>query len=457
MFKNAPFSLKLMLTLGLTVLVAAGAVAVLARLSAEQQFAAYVSPGLNQREAALLPTLVAYYGEHGEWDDVSEILGEDDEDHGWGAGQRGWGASAGAGAALTLADPGGEVEFDSSGLYPSHNVSASILKQAQPIEYQGRTVGYLLTGRGPRELAFTQNLTASIVGAGVLAGLVALLLGLLLTRAVVRPLRVVRDAAQRLGAGDLSSRVPVTSGDEIGDLARQFNEMAATLEGDEALRRKLMADVAHELRTPLAVLRAQVEALQDGVFEPTPENLTPLLQQTTLLGRLVDDLRDLALAESGQLHLERDEVDLGALLRRVVGAFQAQAGEKGVALTVETPAGPLTVCADAQRLEQILGNLLSNALRHTPSGGAVTVRGWPEGTGASFSVEDTGSGIAPQDLPHLFERFYRTDPARARADGGTGLGLSIAKQLVEAHGGTITVRSEVDRGSTFIVQLPGQA
>lgn len=281
-----------------------------------------------------------------------------------------------------------------------------------------------------------------------------MLLGLALTRSLVKPLRMVRDAARRIGAGELTYRVPITSRDEIGDLARQFNEMAEALERDERLRRQMMADIAHELRTPLSVIRGQVEALQDGVFELSPENLKPIHDQTLLLGRLVEDLRDLALAEAGRLPLERTEVSLERLIRRIVEAFQPRAQEKGLALSVELPEALPPVQADAQRLEQVLENLLSNALRYTPAGGTVNVRAWEEPQWVVFTVEDTGTGIAAEDLPHIFERFYRADKARSRADGGTGLGLSIAKQLVEAHGGRISAESAPGKGTRFTVRLP---
>jgi signal transduction histidine kinase len=282
---------------------------------------------------------------------------------------------------------------------------------------------------------------------------VALLLGVLLIRTLSKPLRDVRAATRRLAAGDLSYRVPITTHDELGDVARQFNEMAAALERDEQLRQRLMADIAHELRTPLTVIRAQVEALGDGVFPLTPENIAPIHDQTIVLGRLVDDLRVLALAEAGRMPLERGEVDLAALARRAVESFAPQAQDKGLRLAYEGEAALPPISADAQRLAQVLGNLLSNAIRHTPPDGSVTVHAWADAQGTHMAVRDTGCGIAPEDLPHLFERFYRADRARSRADGGTGLGLAIAKQLVEAHGGKIAVESTVGVGTTFTITL----
>jgi len=332
-------------------------------------------------------------------------------------------------------------------------LTARQLRATRALTADGDTVGYLLTGAGPAEETFLVNTSAALAWAGGLATLVALLLGVLLIRTLSRPLRDVSVGAQRLAAGDLAYRVPVAAHDEVGEVAQQFNEMAAALERDEQLRQRLMADISHELRTPLTVIRAQTEALADGVIALTTENLDPILDQTAVLSHLVEDLRDLALAEAGRLPLELDDVDLGALTQRACDAFRAQAQALGVALTCDVPASGPDVRADAQRLSQVLGNLLSNALRHTPAGGAVTVRAWDDGRAARVSVRDTGEGIAPEDLPHLFERFYRTDPARARADGGTGLGLAIARHWVQAHGGTIAVESQVGTGATFTVTL----
>jgi signal transduction histidine kinase len=254
----------------------------------------------------------------------------------------------------------------------------------------------------------------------------------------------------------------VTTRDEIGELGNAFNGMAASLEKAERLRREMTADIAHELRNPIAVLQGNLEAVVDGVLPPTADNLEPLLDQTHLLARLVDDLRTLALAEAGQLGLERAPTDPAALAQSVVAQFQPQAEAKGVALRLQTQAALPRVMLDPQRISQVLGNLLSNALRHTPEGGSVVCRvtGDAEaGAGrepavVTFSVRDTGSGIPAEALPRIFERFYRADGGRSRADGGTGLGLTIARQLVEAHGGKIWAKSEPGQGTEVGFWLP---
>jgi len=451
--KNAPLVIKLLLALALTVLIAVGGVALLVNRSVGQHLADYVSFATRPRMMSLAPDLAAYYTAHDGWDSVEQLLTEDVMMPGMGRG-RGMNGFGGQQTNLVLADEQGTVVADTSRRYVGERLSASILRRSEAITVNGQTVGYLVAANGPLEQEFKDAIDRSLLWAGLGAGLVALLLGLLLTRTVVQPLRVVRDAARRIGAGELTYRVPVDSRDEVGDLAQRFNEMAAALDYDEQLRRNMMADIAHELRTPLTVIRGQVEALQDGVFDLTQDNLQPIHDQTVLLGRLVEDLRDLALAEAGRLPLELDQVDLARVTQTVVGGFHSQAQEKGVKLSAQVDEPMPPVRGDSQRLAQVLTNLLSNALRYAPVGGRVAVRVWADDAGAHVAVQDDGPGIPAEELPYLFERFYRANKARSRNDGGTGLGLSIARKLVEAHGGRIGVESTPGQGATFTVSLP---
>jgi signal transduction histidine kinase len=247
--------------------------------------------------------------------------------------------------------------------------------------------------------------------------------------------------------------------DELAQLGQSFNQMAESLQNAEGSRRALTADIAHELRTPLAVQRAHLEALQDGVYPLTAENLDPVLAQNQLLTRLVDDLRTLALAESGQLSLIRAPVDFAALAQRVVERFQPQAEARQIKLQMVAeglPSGRSALLEiDSARMEQILGNLLANALRYTPEGGEVQVHLEWSPKAARISVCDNGPGIPSEALPHIFERFYRADKSRTRSEGGTGLGLAIARQLAEAHGGTLTAENMPEGGAKFILTLRG--
>jgi two-component system, OmpR family, sensor histidine kinase BaeS len=292
-----------------------------------------------------------------------------------------------------------------------------------------------------------------ILAAAALIAALAVAGSLLVSRRVVRPIRALTGASYRLGKGDLSERVPVVGRDELAALAQSFNRMADSLQRGEERQRRLVADVAHELRTPLANLRGYLEALKDGVISPGPEVFTSLHEEAVLQQRIVDDLQDLALAEAGTLVYHRSQVDLAELLEVCRTAHQAVAEAAGVRLAVSGDE-PGYVHADPDRLRQVLGNLVGNALRATPSGGSITLAARQEGGYAVITVTDTGTGIQREHLPHVFDRFWRADAARDRASGGSGLGLAIARQLVTDHGGTIQVESEHGAGTTFTIRLP---
>jgi two-component system OmpR family sensor kinase/two-component system sensor histidine kinase BaeS len=268
-------------------------------------------------------------------------------------------------------------------------------------------------------------------------------------------------AADALAEGDLAARAPVEGSGEFRDFARSFNRMAEALETANRHRRELLADVAHELRTPLTIIQGNLEGLRDGVYEATPEHLDLVLDETQKFGRLVDDLRLLTLAEAGQLPLDAQALDVPQLLADVRDAFDCQANEAGITLALETAEKLPPLYADPQRLGQVLGNLVNNALRHTPPGGEIILGaaavspGAAAPTGILLWVADNGEGITPEDLPRVFDRFWRGDPARSHEQGaGSGLGLAIAKGLVEAHGGRIWAESQVGEGTTVSCLFP---
>ncbi len=297
----------------------------------------------------------------------------------------------------------------------------------------------------------------SLVGVAILLALALRLVGGLVIRRVTSPLSDTMKAADALAGGDLTARVPVRGGHEFRHLADSFNRMAGALETADRQRRDLLADVAHELRTPLTVVQGNLEGLRDGVYQPTPEHLDLILDETLKLGRLVDDLRLLTLAEAGQLSLDLQALDVSQLLVDLRDAFACQADEAGVDLMVDAIGSLPPLPADPQRLGQVLGNLIGNALRHTPRGGRVTLGATlaPEGDAVRLWVADTGEGIAAEDLPRIFDRFWRGDPARSHEAGaGSGLGLAIARSLVEAHGGRIWADSQLGQGATISCLLP---
>ena len=301
---------------------------------------------------------------------------------------------------------------------------------------------------------------SSSFGILLAALLVVVLLGLGLLFVVVRSMRRftlnfgdLLDASERISAGDYSARVEERSPEELRSLGRAFNRMASRLQTEDEQRRSLLADVTHELRTPLAVIQGNVEGILDGVYPPDEAHLRTILEETQLLSRLVDDLRTLSLAQSGTLQLRKEPGDLAALLAEVVAASQAQAAARGVSLTMDLPQGLPAVEYDPQRMREVFSNLIDNALRYTPPGGSIAVRcrldSRPDGSWLVSEIQDSGSGMPPEMLEHIFDRYYK-----AQDSGGMGLGLAIARSLVEAHGGRIAAESQPGRGTRLQVSLP---
>jgi signal transduction histidine kinase len=289
---------------------------------------------------------------------------------------------------------------------------------------------------------------------GLVAVAIAVALAFLLSRRTLVPVKALTSAAERLGRGDFSQRVQIKDRGELGELARTFNSMAGDLERAENLRQNMVADVAHELRTPLSNIQGYLEALRDGVMKPDKETIRSLYEEALLLSRLVDDLQELSLAEAGELKLVRRAEDIGELIRQAVAAVEAQQKAKELSLSVDLPEKLPPVDIDSRRIGEVLRNLLENAVAHTGKGDTIKVTARPLDKLVEVSVTDTGEGIPAKELPNIFERFYRVDKSRTRATGGSGLGLTIARRLVEAHGGQIEVQSEPGKGSRFAFTVP---
>jgi signal transduction histidine kinase len=284
--------------------------------------------------------------------------------------------------------------------------------------------------------------------------LALLLVAMLVGRAVrqmAAPIGDVMEAADRVAGGDYGARVQARGPGEVRGLARSFNQMAERLEATEAQRRSLLADVAHELRTPLSVIRGNVEGMLDGLYPADEAHLGPVLEETAVMSRLLDDLQTLSTAEAGVLRLHRERVEPASLVQEAVAAFRPRADAAGVTLDWRAAPGVPELDVDPVRIAQVLANLLSNAVRHTPRGGSVVVAVEPSAAGAAFAVSDTGPGIDARDLPHVFDRFVKSLDS-----GGAGLGLAIAKSLVETHGGEITADSEPGQGTTMRFVLPAR-
>lgn len=300
----------------------------------------------------------------------------------------------------------------------------------------------------------SESMNRFLVLGGLLAIGLALVLTFVLSRRVSSPIQALALTAGQLGRGDLSQRVQVREKGEIGALAQAFNSMATNLEHAEQLRRNLVADVAHELRTPLSNIQGYLEAIRDRVMKPNAATIRALSEEAALLSRLVEELQELSLAEAGELKLVYQAEDIAMLVKQTATPWEPQATAKEISLSLDLPDRLPSVNIDWQRISQVLHNLLENAVAHTGRGGKITISAVRKGDWVEIGVADTGEGIPAEDLPNVFERFYRVDKSRARATGGSGLGLTIAKRLVEAHGGRIEAQSKLGKGSRFSFTLP---
>jgi len=454
------YSLQFRLIVGfaLVLAVALGSVSVYAGYAARQEVDSLRIDTDRARAFRLEETVSDFYSTNKGWAGLQSVIER---------------AGFLSGREVLVLDEVGDVVADSRGNRGHRNRADLPKHRFSPIMFGDRRVGevaigsedasqrrggFELLGRpGPEDAVdrflepplsrFAQAIHQSLLWAGLIAGAGGILLVSLVSRRTLTSVRELKSAALQLGLGDLSQRVPARGRDEIGQLGRTFNSMADGLESAERQRRHMVADVAHELRTPLSNIQGYVEAVRDGLLEPDSATLGTIHQQVVYLSGLVEDLRLLAETEAADFRLNRKPASLEEAIRRSVEAFRPRADAEGVDLVAGIEGELPLVNIDRTRIEQVVGNLLENAIRHTPSGGRVTI---------SAKVEDaaTVAVTVADTLPFVFERFYRVDPSRARATGGAGLGLTIAKQLVEAHGGALRASSAEGEGSEFRLELP---
>jgi two-component system, OmpR family, sensor histidine kinase BaeS len=452
--------LRIFLAFALVVLVSILSVVTLVRLTTQREVTTFMFRGGLSGSTELVNALEAYYKENQSWQGVETIL-RTPGSHGrmgQGAGQSGMGGMMNQ--RLRLADSDGSLVYDTEDTQASGQLSSQQIQAAITLKNGSRTVGFLLPENGMvfqagDQTALMQRLDNAAWVAALIAGGVSLLLAMLLAYTVLRPVRDLTNAAQSLASGQLSHRVVVSGDDELASLGKAFNQMAESLQLAEQSRRDMTADIAHELRTPLAVQRAHLEAIQDGIYPFTAENLDPILQQNHTLARLVEDLRTLALADSGQLTLNRTPNDLSELVKHVIERFKPQTDSRQVELHLQPAQAALPlVSIDPVRIEQVISNLVTNALRYTPEKGSISLSLSTQSGQVQLQVHDSGPGIHPNDLPHIFERFYRAGHSRSREEGGTGIGLAIARQLAEAHGGALTASNHPEGGALFTLSLP---
>ncbi len=422
-------------------------VAILANRATAVGFEQYLQTGTSDRLQELAHELGSFYEQEGAWTSGNSILRRSD------AGPD----ASGGGYFLRVLDGNGQIVGSRGG----QGRSVIDFEIVLPILAEGRQVGTLLAtqaGQGGRAgQQYLASVNRAILWAGLAAVVIALFLGIFLAQRFTQPLRQLTTATQAVAAGDLSKRVPVTSSDEFGDLALDFNQMATALESSEVQRQQLLADTAHDLRTPISVVQSHLEAMLDGIFPPTPENLAVVHEETLRLSRLVEDLRTLSLADAGQLPLNLEPVALAELVQQASAAFAPLAEADGIQLSTDITASPI-IHADAARLQQVLANLITNALRYAPQGhqdpSRVDIVLRQNGGAVQIDIIDSGPGLTAEQESQVFDRFWRSDAARSREEGGSGLGLAIAQGIVKAHGGRIQVASERGHGTRFTIVLP---
>ena len=459
------FSLRTKLSLSyiLMALLLMASICLSANYLLEGQFRNYIKKQHEQRNKELIYLISRQYdSERDEWDhQVIENIGVNALEQGLivkvadASGKTVWDATAhNNGLCAQMLD---HMSRNMSSRYA--NFQGGYEESSYPINRDAEKVGSLKIGYyGPfylddNELAFINALNGMLVSVGLLSLLLALFLGTIMAKRLSDPIARVIAAARQISRGYFAARiVEQSSTREIVELTSTINDLAGTLEKQEVLRKRLTGDVAHELRTPLATLQSHMEAMMDGVWEPDADRLKSCHEEVLRISRLVGELEEVAKYESENLILNKKRFDVSLLIQAIINNFEKDFNDKGVG--VEFQGKQTIVFADRDKLSQVIINLVSNGLKFTGEGGKVEIGVQASGATTNIFVRDTGTGISPEDLPYIFERFYRADKSRNRLTGGSGIGLAIVKAIVEAHGGKVEVRSEVHKGSEFVVSLP---
>ena len=467
----------------LVIAVSTSLIALLISRSTEKAFTLYTTKNDKLIAEQLAPQLAQFYQENNSWQGIDEYIksntlfsnlepGDVGKMMGQMHGNNGsppMGTSQDFNQRLILTNADGVVLYDSQSTITNQTLKEANLQEGQPILLDQKQIGtVIITNRTFLNASspagqFLSSVKNAIVKSAILAAILSLLIGTLFFIQITSPLRKLTKAADSIAGGNLSQKVDFHSSDEIGRLAQSFNTMSVNLQNAQKQREHMMADVAHELRTPLAAIQATIEGIQDGIFPADNEQISAIYSQTTILNRLIEDLRLLTLAEAGQLKLERQPHQINLLLQQIADGYQAQAKRNGIDLEINLTEPLPEVNIDGDRFTQIITNLLANSFRYTPPNGKVILHTQYDANlhQVLISITDTGSGIDPESLPNVFDRFYRGDKSRSRASGGSGLGLAIAKQLVESQEGKITVVSPVfpnsqesGPGTRFTIYLP---
>jgi signal transduction histidine kinase len=455
MRRRFPFALKLGLSFAIVILVSVALVYFLTVRSITSCFSAFREQSKQQVADQVIDLLAEYRVRTGGWKGIEHLL------------FRRYSVfinghlivrSTSLIGGFSLADGSDSVVVSTDSDRVGNQLSEEELERGTPIQRDGNSLGTLVLYGGeslltPAEESFLSSAKRSALMGGGIASGVALLLSAILISQIISPLRMLTRATERIASGNLTQQVRLKARDEFGQLGTSFNRMMENLHRSEKARRNMTVDIAHELRTPVTIIQGNLEAVLDGIYRPDSQTIAPIYEETLHLGHLIDDLRELALAEAGELRLEREKTDLSALVNQLTETINPSL-EEGREISVESEPFPLLVEIDPKRIRQVIVNLLSNAIRYTPPGEKVIISLARRKDGVEIKVSDRGPGISPAVLPHLFERFYRGDRARDREGGGSGLGLAIARQWVEAHGGRIWADNNESGGASFIILLP---
>lgn len=420
-----------------------------ARWVTENEFRSFL---FNQNRNNIITALADFYGTNGSWTGIENAALIPDR----ASTPR---FSAGSGRFFSLVDTSGRVVLAGSGDQVGDLLPQSVIQNGNPIKVNGRIVGTMITRQptirvNPAETAFLDRVRqiVTISAIGVIA--VGLLLAFLFSRTLTRPIRELTAATRAVSAGQLEQEVPVHSRDELGELALSFNRMNAALATSTGLRRQMTADIAHELRTPVSVILGHAEAVHEGVMEPSLETFEIIRDEAERLDSLIEDLRTLSRADAGELPIEFQPVSPARLLERVQAIYKPRAAQKNIGVSLHLGSDLPEISADQGRMVQVLSNLVDNALLYTPEGGQISLSAHVVNKDLEIRVQDTGPGIAGNELERVFERFYRSDPSRQRNEGGSGLGLAIARSIVEKHNGRIWAESKPGEGTTMVIHLP---
>lgn len=445
-------SVRLSLAFLLSAWIGIGAMVLVVQRALDAGFRQYVSARDSEVNPELITRLESYFATHQSWEGADAVLS------GRGSGG-GTGNGSGRGAIIIIANPEGRIESATDPALIGTTLDADSLAAALPLMVNGQQTGWLyrqspgVQALGAAEMVFLNESNRWLTVAGIAATALALVVGLALAWTLARPLRELTHAVRDLSVGQLGRQVQIHGTVEVDALADEFNTMSRALAEAEALRQRMAADVAHELRTPVSVLRGHLEAMLDGVYPLDSAHVAVAHDQTIHLARLVEDLRVLTLAEARRLPLERARLSPTALVSQILEAFEPLALDGDIRLTHTIAAGLPDVYADSTRIRQVLSNLLTNALRHTPAGGTIAVQVSAAASEVRFSVANSGSSLNAADAARVFQPFWRADAARERDSGGSGLGLAISREIIRLHGGSMRVKTAPDQVA-FVFTLP---